>query len=157
MRGLGEPTQATCPKCSFTRETKSSKGQSQCSKCGHYFVFSHERYREYKRRWQKANPEKYRERIVRHQRKLSKLYSELREARGNICDLCGNHYKRMEFHEINHQAHPLNSVWIRNHPEDFVLLCKSCHEAAHWASFRLGWNYETFKLIMTPHFAARIL
>ena len=157
MRGLGEPTQATCPKCGDTRETKSIKGQTQCSKCKYYFVFDYERFREYKRKWNKANPEKYKARMARQTKKIANLYTSLRKEMGNICDLCGKPYKRMEFHEKNHRSHPLNSVWIRDHPEDFVLLCKPCHEAAHWAAFRLEWNYETFKKKISIHFADRIV
>ena len=145
MRSLGTPKQATCPKCGFTRISSSIKGETQCSNCGKYFIFDRERWRKYKKDWKKKNPEKYRARTARHNKKLSKLYDELREQFGNKCDLLGCCNKRLEFHERNGNEHPLNSIYIRDHIQDFVLLCQSCHEATHWAMEKLGWDYDRFK------------
>ena len=150
MRALGKPKEAKCPECGFTRISSSIKGETRCSHCRKYFVFDRERWKKYKKDWEKKNPEKYKARTQRHNKKISELYEELRTLFGNKCDLCGEPSERLEFHERNNKRHPLNSIYIKNHIDDFILLGKDCHEATHWAHNKLNMSYIMFKKQVSP-------
>ena len=152
MRAMGTPKKTCCPNCGHARKSSSIKGETHCSECGKYFVFDKERQREYRRNWAKNNPERYKANYQRSNAKFKPLYEELRKKFNNECDLCGNGHKRLEFHEKDGKSHPLNPIYIRNHIERFVLLCKPCHEATHWAMFTINWEYNQFK-----EFASRLL
>ena len=145
---LGTPKEAVCPYCGFTRMSSSIKGETQCSQCGKYFVFDYERKREYLRNWRINNPKKYKKQARKNNARLSRMYEELRNHFENKCDLLGCENTRLEFHEVNGVEHPMNPVYIRDHIEDFVLLCQSCHEATHWAMSKLGIKYPIFKIFI---------
>ena len=151
MRAQGTPVETKCPYCGYERISFSIKGETQCSKCGKYFVFDKERQREYGRNWAKNNPEKYKQRYQRHNKRFPEIYSQLRDEFFNRkCSLCTTSNGRLEFHEIHGKKHPLNPVYIRDHIKDFTLLCKQCHEATHWAKEKLGFNFDEFKKLVIP-------
>lgn len=148
MKALGISKKTICPYCDFTRMSSSIKGETHCSQCGKYFVFDKERQREYQRIWREENPEKYKKGYQRANKRFPKMYKELRKIFDSLCDLCKNSDDRLEFHEKNGNEHPLNPVYIRDHIEDFVLLCKHCHEATHWAMSKLNIKYSAFKIFI---------
>jgi len=150
MKALGTPVETICPNCGCARVSASIKGETQCSNCKKYYVFDRKRWHKYKEEWKTNNPEKYKARVARHNKKLSILYVELRDKFENKCDLCDATNQRLEFHEINGKPHPLNSVYIKNHIDDFVLLCKPCHDATHWANEKTGMAYSIFKRKISP-------
>jgi len=106
-------------------------------------------YKEYRLR----NLEECRKRDKEHtQRKIAKMgrenynkyrlqqYHKVREKieglLGNTCSICGYKPKkgqrRLQSHEIHGKKHESSVYYILSHIEDFVPLCKTCHQTVHF-------------------------
>lgn len=96
------------------------------------------------RKWVAENPDRRREldRLFYQRNKLrlqkedktktTELREKVEEIVGKDCFLCGRYFPRMVHHEIHCKKHTLTYNYILNHPEDFVTLCRSCHDKLHF-------------------------
>jgi hypothetical protein len=105
----------------------------------HYRAYS----REYSKKWRQKNREKYK---AIQRKKLEKLLKEYRNAFPKVCFLCGS-TKHIELHEKNGKKHPkiftMRERYVLKHKDDFVPLCKPCHQMVHRMMKVFNFTWET--------------
>lgn len=74
----------------------------------------------------KAEREREWRAVMRFQNEARRVKKTLLAQRGQICQHCGRHGKRLHLHHITHIAHGGT-----NDPSNLILLCRDCHELEH--------------------------
>lgn len=82
-----------------------------------------------------SNSERYRlrhpkEMKKRENKRKEKLYRKIIKLLGSKCTICSS-TKNIVFHEIHGRPHPFNVYYISNHIEDFIPMCRKCHNLLH--------------------------
>jgi hypothetical protein len=99
------------------------------------------------REWHSKNytysPELYRKKRMEDKAELDKLI-------GIICFICGK--PKFVFHEIHGKRHLISLKYYKDHPKDFIPLCRKCHYILSFAStrienFDIEKFYELYKLL----------
>jgi hypothetical protein len=123
------------------------KAEGKCVSCGGildtnkiFCVRCLEYRKEYRRRWRRRlkekNPERYKEYLeeqkTRHKEWLEQndTRKPLREKLGNKCFVCG-YQGQLVLHEKNFNKHPPTPTYYGQCPDDFILVCRTCHNALH--------------------------
>jgi 5-methylcytosine-specific restriction endonuclease McrA len=96
------------------------------------------------REWVKRNPDKRRllDRLfyqrhkyrlqIEKRKKTNELKMKIEEVLGTNCFICDKVYpNRMVFHEIHCSKHPINYYYVLKHIENFIRLCRRCHNKFH--------------------------
>lgn len=64
---------------------------------------------------------------------------------GKICKICKS-TKRLCLHKKDGRAHYTDQYTLKKaleNPQEWVRLCRYCHDGVHWCMKYLGWEYNT--------------
>jgi len=131
-----------------------------------------ERKRAYMREYQrtirdlaKTDPEhpKVRKWLERQRRYRKKQWLKEKQAldklAGDVCSLCGIEYKHqskrrrfINLHNIHNKKHSKKLAYMLEHKEEFVPLCRLCHDTVHRMNQLFGLTWDDILLLKTRNF-----
>jgi len=68
--------------------------------------------------------------LQREKRHIEHIESILKIRIGSKCKVCGK-TEDIHYHKIDGKKHPYNREYLRDHPTEFIPLCRSHHEQLH--------------------------